>query len=546
MNTLFYGDNLDILRQSHLIAAESVDLCYIDPPFNSNRAYSQIYNRVGKEDLAQAQAFTDTWTWNERSDAALDELLGNDAGRFSSQTVNLAKGLLSVLGRDSLMAYLLSMTLRIQAIHRVLKPTGSFYLHVDPTASHYLKLVCDSIFLPEGGEYRNEIIWKRTSGHSDAVRYGNVHDTILYYVKSASNYVWNPVFEKFDEKYVEQYYRYKDADGRRFMSGDLSAAGLTGGGYTYEWKSVTRVWRCPETTMQRLEDENRIFYTRNGMPRMKRYLDESKGLPAGDVWTDIESLRSWHKERLGYPTQKPESLLKRILEASTNEGDVVLDAYCGCGTTVAVAQRLGRRWLGIDITYQSIALVLRRLEAQFGADVLNQIKFNGIPRDMASATNLALRQDDRTRKEFEKWAVLTFSDNRAQINDKKGADGGIDGQAFSQTGGDSNVGVALQVKSGNVKSGDVDALRGVMAKFNCEMGVLLTLQEPSKPMREAASAAGTYKHPFMDKPYPCIRIVTIREMLEDGARLNLPLPVDVLKRAARHKDASQAALMLDD
>jgi hypothetical protein len=199
-------------------------------------------------------------------------------------------------------------------------------------------MLLDGVF---GAEcFRNEIIWKRTSGHSDAVGFGSIHDVVLFYTRDARP-VWNDVFQPYDDGYIEQYYRYKDPDGRRWMSDNLSASGLSGGGYDYEWKGITRVWRCPRSTMERLDAEGKIFYTRNGIARRKRYLDEAKGIPAQDLWTDIQALRSWHDERLGYPTQKPVALLERIIRASSNPGDVVLDPFCGCGTTIHAAQKLG-------------------------------------------------------------------------------------------------------------------------------------------------------------------------------------------------------------
>ncbi len=264
--------------------------------------------------------------------------------------MDLIKGLEKVLKKGALLAYLVHMTLRIVEIHRVLKPTGSFYLHCDPTASHYLKLELDAVFCGQGGDYKNEVSWKRTSSHSDAVGYGRIRDVIFFYTKSLTA-TWNDLYQPYNADYVEQYYRYKDPDGRRWMSDNLSAAGLAGGGYTYEWNGHNKYWRCPVETMQRLHDAGDIYYTKNGIARRKRYLDEAKGIPAQDSWDDIQALRSWHQEKLGYPTQKPEALLERIIKASSNEGDVILDAYCGCGTTVAVARGLIGHGLGLILPF---------------------------------------------------------------------------------------------------------------------------------------------------------------------------------------------------
>ena len=332
-NKLYFGDNLDIVREH--VPDESVDLIYLDPPFNSNATYNVLFREAsGEGSAAQIHAFDDTWHWDIESERAYREVVTDGPKKLG----DLLGAMRSFLGQNDMMAYLAMMAPRMKELHRVLKPTGSIYIHCDPTASHYLKLLMDAVFGAEN--FQNEIIWKRQSAHSDARRYGSVHDTMLFCSKSG-NFVWNKLFQPYDSEYVAQYYRYADDDGRRFMSGDLGAAGLQGGGYEYEWKGVVRVWRVPLETMERLDSEGRVFYTRNGIPRIKRYLDEAKGNPVQDVWSDIQSLRSWHDERLGYPTQKPEALLERIIQASSNEGDVVLDPFCGCGTAVAVAERLG-------------------------------------------------------------------------------------------------------------------------------------------------------------------------------------------------------------
>ena len=353
-NVLYYGDNLDILRR--YIPAESVDLVYLDPPFNSNRTYSAIFaDESGRKSDAQIHAFEDSWHWGPTPEGHLSYLKNSSLhqGAVPVGVSQLLAALEFGIGKTPMLAYLVEMAVRLIELHRVLKPTGSLYLHCDPTASHYLKIVLDSIFGADN--FRNELIWKRTSGHSDARGYGAVHDTLLYYTRSGAA-TWNETFQAYEPDYVEQYYRYRDADGRRFMSADLTAAGLSGGGYEFEWKGVTRVWRAPRETLERLEGEGRIFITKNGIPRMKRYLDESKGLPVQEVWTDIEAMRSWHHEKLGYPTQKPAALLERLIAASSNAGDLILDPFCGCGTALVAAQKLGRRWIGIDITYLAVGV----------------------------------------------------------------------------------------------------------------------------------------------------------------------------------------------
>ena len=545
-NILYYGDNLDILRRK--LRDETVDLCYIDPPFNSKRNYFQIYNNIGKDDQAQAQAFIDTWTWNELAIAGFQEIITNYEGRYTRQTIELLKGLKAVLGDGGLLAYLVSMTQRVNEIQRVLKPTGSFYLHCDPTASHYLKLVLDSVFCARGGDYLNEIIWPRTNAHNMKTRgYVRSNDTLFFYVKG-KDFIWNQPYTGYSQAQLK---RYKpDENGRLYTGQDLTMSGNISRNFT--WRGVkppeNRGWAVSEEQLEKWWNEGKILKKMDGNPRLdglKVYLDEKPGKPVGTNWSDIERIGNTSDERLGYPTQKPEALLERIIQASSNEGDTVLDAYCGCGTTVAVAQRLRRHWIGIDITYQSIAVILKRLEDSFGADILNTVTLDGIPRDMDSAKALANKKDDRVRKEFEKWALLTYSKNRATINEKKGADRGVDGIAYIVTGSDATERVIFQVKSGAVKRNDIATLHGDMTREGAVMAVFLTLEEPTKPMRDEALAAGIYHHELLNHDYPKIQIVTIREIIEDGKRIELPLNLAVLKTAAMVKTEEQHALALN-
>lgn len=544
-NTLYYGDNLDILRRK--LRDETVDLCYIDPPFNSKRNYFQIYNNIGKDDQAQAQAFMDTWTWNEWAMAGFQEIITNFEGRYTRQTIELMKGLKAVLGDNGLLAYLISMAQRVNEIQRVLKATGSFYLHCDPTASHYLKLVLDGVFCARGGDYLNEITWQRTATHNDAKRWASLADSLLHYSKS-DNPVWNPQHKKQSAENIEKRYRFTDEQGRNYRLGPMDSPNPRPN-MMYEWMGYphpVKGWRYSKETMQQLHDEGLIYYPEDKSKRLARklYLDESKGSLIGNVWTDIPLLQASSAERLGYPTQKPEALLERIIQASSNEGDTVLDAYCGCGTTVAVAQRLRRNWIGIDITYQSIAVILKRLEDQFGADVLNTVTLDGIPRDMDSARALANKKDDRVRKEFEKWAVLTYSKNRATLNEKKGADKGVDGIAYFVTGHDTTERVIFQVKSGGVKRNDIATLNSDRQRENAALAVFITLEDSTKPMREEALAAGVYRHELLNRDVPRIQIVTVQEIIEDGRRIDLPLSVEVLKSATVVSTEEQQALEL--
>ncbi len=557
-NQLFYGDNLEVLRKH--VQDESVALCYIDPPFNSKRNYNQIYNNIGKEDTAQAQAFVDTWTWNSMANEGLEEIVSNKNGLFTAQSINLIVGLEKVLGRGSLFAYLVSMTQRIAEIYRVLKPTGSFYLHCDPTASHYLKLVLDCIFCPRGGQYLNEITWKRKTGKGEtnhkSNKFGVCTDIIFFYSKSKTN-TFHSQFN-FDadgyQDYVDKFFKFEDEQGRIYRLADLSSPSPRTN-LMYEYKGYLppkNGWAVSLETMQEMEKEGRLFFpkNKNGRIQRKRFLNELKGKPVQNLWDDIEMISSQAAERLGYPTQKPESLLERIIRASSNEGDTILDAYCGCGTTIAVAERLKRNWIGIDITYQSISLILKRLEDTFGGDFTKEIVdkttkeivrparlvLDGVPQDFESAVALANKQDDRLRKEFEKWMVLTYSNNRAIINEKKGGDSGIDGIAFVLDSNDKQEQVFRQaifsVKSNKTLSPSVVRdLFGTVEREKAVMGFLLTLY-PMPNLVKEAEKYGNYQNKLLGQSYPKITVINVLEVLE-GKRLHLPTSVEVLKKAER-------------
>ena len=511
-NELYYGDNLDVLRRK--IAAESVDLCYIDPPFNSKRNYFQIYNNQGSEDRAQAQAFVDTWNWGDEAVEGLDYILSIDRlnprpgdTRWAEQTVELIRGLEKVLGRGSLLAYLVHMTLRIVEIHRVLKPTGSFYLHCDPTASHYLKLVLDAVFCGQGGNFINEIVWCYTGPGSPGMRqFNRKHDTIFWYSKGPT---WT-----FNVDEVRAPHNPKTKANYK--------PGLEGSGFVGADHVIHELGKVPETWWQMAI-----------APRGKEYM--------------------------GYPTQKPEALLERIIKATSNDDGIVLDAYCGCGTTVAVAQRLGRRWIGIDITYQSISLILKRMQdwatKTHGEDYWKQveatIKLDGVPRDLESAMALANRKDDKTRKEFEKWAVLTFSNNQARINDKKGADGGIDGIAYFLIDTNQNGKAIFQVKSRPGTRADLATLNSDRLREKAEFGFLICTGPltVTKAMREEIAAAGKYKHPLLNREDDRLQVITVAELFDypdkPARRLDLPMARNdaVKSAAAKGDDDKQMGLL---
>jgi DNA modification methylase len=489
-NRLFYGDNIDVLRNK--IATESVDLCYIDPPFNSKRNYFQIYNNIGSEDRAQAQAFEDTWEWGEEAEIAftyITDTANLNNGKLTEQTVELIKGLEKVLKRGSLFAYIVHITIRTSEIHRVLKPAGSFYLHCDPTASHYLKLVCDTIFCGKGGDFRNEIIWCYKKWAVAENSFSKNHDVILFYVKNSRQSLFNVQLQDRAASTLKRF------GNKKIISGHSDSG---------------------KRTPSQMSDE------------------DSSGVKMADWW-DLPIIAPVSKERLGYPTQKPEALLERIIKASSNEGDVVLDAYCGCGTSIAVAQRLKRQWIGIDITYQSIGLILYRLQKQYRdewSDIEGNLLLDGVPRDMESAIALANRKDDKTRKEFEKWAVLTYCQNQAAINEKKGADKGIDGIAYFMVDKETNGKAIFQVKSGNVKRDDIAKLNSDRLREKAEFGILITLNEPTKSMKQEVLAAGKYKHPLIVREDNHIKIVTIADIF-NGERLNLPMMRPDLVKSAK-------------
>ena len=565
LNQLFYGDNLDILR--NYIADESVDLCYIDPPFNSKRNYNQIYNNIGKEDTAQAQAFVDTWTWDDAAEKGFTDIIENNSGLMTRQSVNLILMLEKVLNKGSMFAYLVSMTNRIAEIYRVLKPTGSFYLHCDPTASHYLKLVLDALFCSRNGEFQNEITWKRYAVHSlSTKRFDAINDIIFFYTKKKGKNKFNRQFESLTGKEMEMRFPHTEIEtGRRFQHAALEKnANKSSQNETriIQGKEISTElgWIWSQNTFDKRIENNPhlIHWTKNNRPRYKIYADEYFGKPIGSNWNDIPYLSAGDAERLGYPTQKPEALLERIILASSNEGDVVLDAFCGCGTTVAVAEKLNRKWIGIDITYQSISLILKRLEDTFGQDftrvldskdltISKKLTVSGIPQDMNGAIELANRVDDRTRKEFEKWAVLTYSNNRAIINEKKGGDAGIDGIAYISDLDDKGKidlqEVLFSVKSSKVLSPSVIRdLYGTVEREDAAIGILITLY-PMGNLEKEAKKYGTYRNKLLGSEFSRIQIITVGDILQ-GSRLNLPAVKEVLKSAERKSKDKQSLLGL--
>lgn len=504
--TIYYGDNLDILRR--YVRDESVDLVYLDPPFNSNASYNVLFGgKGGAKSAAQIQAFDDTWHWDEA------------AGRIYFETVQAGGGagdalraFRSLIGEGDMLAYLAMMAPRLVELRRVLKPTGSIYLHCDPTASHYLKILMDAIFGVQN--YRNEIVWKRTSSHNDSSRFGKIHDTILCY-RMGMQSTFNVLRRPLDPDYVAKVYNRIDEDGRRYRLDNISAPG--GRGPVYEWGGKTQPWRYTREKMEALYQAGRIKVYPDGTAMINayvRYLDESEGQPIQDWWDDITAINSQAAERMGYPTQKPLALLERIIAASSNPGDVVLDPFCGCGTTVAAAQKLGRQWIGIDITHLAIGLMRKRLRDMFGDDA--KFKVIGEPTTAEDAAELAATDP----YQFQWWALGLVGARPA--DQKKGADQGIDGRLFFHD--NPKVGtsqIILSVKAGKIQSPFVRDLVGVINREEAQIGVLISLNEATGPMRAEAASAGLYTSPWDGRNYPRIQLLTVADLL-DGRRIEMP------------------------
>ena len=537
MNTLYYGDNLDILQR--YIKDESVDLVYLDPPFNSNANYNVLFaQKDGAQSSAQIQAFEDTWQWDQNAiQTYTREVEKGGPVADALRAFNL------ILGSSNMMAYLTMMAPRLQELRRVLKPTGSLYLHCDPTASHYLKVLLDMVFGVEN--YRNEITWKRTSSHNTTTRkFGDITDTILFYTKS-NNYLFIPPRQAHSESYLNQFYRFQELDGRRYRLHLVERNQALGvrpnliyeyNGYTPKWG-----WMMEQVKLEKLDKEGKLVWSSNGRPSRKIYLDEVKQPVIANLWDDIPPISAQSAERLGYPTQKPLALLERIINASSNPGDVVLDPFCGCGTAIAAAQKLGRKWIGIDITHLAIGLIKRRMEDAFG-DAL-EYEVIGEPTTIDEAKTLA----EQDKYQFQWWALGLVGARPA--DQKKGSDHGIDGRLYFH---DDNSGktkqVVLSVKGGqHVNVSHIRDLIGVLEREKAEIGVYICLEEATKPMRAEAAQAGYYHSETWNRDYPRVQILTIKELL-DGKQIDMP-PIQqvnqTFRRAKREKgkDTSQLGLL---
>lgn len=540
-NRLYYGDNLEVLRRA--VATESVDLVYLDPPFNSARNYNVIFARHAEHDAsAQIEAFSDTWEWTADTERLYDECV-NSVNSLPLSVIDVLTAFRIILGENDASAYLVNMAPRLVELHRVLKPAGSLYLHCDQTMSHYLKILLDAIFGAQN--FRSDITWLRTTTHNDAKRWSPNADQILYYGKS-NEVTWNPIHLPHDASYIADKYRYIDDDGRRYQLDNITSPNPRPN-LTYEWKGhqpPENGWRYSKERMAELDNAGLIWYPddKSKRPRLIRYLDEQLGSAAGNVWTDIKPINSQAGERLGYPTQKPLALLERIISASSNPGDVVLDPFAGCGTAIDAAQKLGRHWIGIDITYIAIDLIEKRLRHTYGKSITDSYEADGIPRDLASAEALF----KRSPFDFERWAV-SLLDATPHERAKQRGDKGVDGVArfeYSQSAGVRKHGrIIISVKGGQqLNPAMVRDLGGTMQTQRAELGVLITLAQPTRGMLDVANTSGYWERPDNHQSFPRIQVVTISELLE-GRFPKLPDRTLPYVQAKRAKPAAQQSAL---
>lgn len=548
---LFYGDNLDVLKRH--VGDEEVDLIYLDPPFNSNASYNLLFSEPdGSWSASQSKAFEDTWRWDEEAARTYEEVV--EKGGDVSVALQAFRKLLP---DSSMLAYLVTMAPRLSELRRTLKATGSLYLHCDPTASHYLKLLLDSVFGPEN--FRNEIIWRRTGSHNSSRRFGPIHDVLLFYSKT-KDYYFKTIYQPYMKGHVKSFFKKEDPMLGRYWSNALTGAGTRNGQsgkpwHGYDPTEVGRHWAVPGriakeldldpemSVQERLDAIDQAGFivhpaqNSTAMPTYRQYLDKSPGMSIQDIWAyqphtsgvlhdsakgideDVRWLvRQGDREKLGYPTQKPEGLLERIIESSCPEGGRVLDPFCGCGTTIAAAEKINRRWIGIDITFQATNLIKHRLLDAFGDTFPYTVV--GEPTTVEDAKELA----EEDRNQFEAWALgLVGARNAAK---KKGSDKGIDGRLlFHEKQGGLTRQVLISVKSGNVGVADVRDLRGVIEREEAEIGLLITMRDPTQPMRTEAVGAGFYDSGSEGVgtwgQHPRMQILTVAELL-DGRRIDMP------------------------
>jgi adenine specific DNA methylase Mod len=515
-NALYFGDNLDVLRES--IKDESVDLIYLDPPFNSNATYNVLFSTPkGHQSDAQIEAFDDTWHWGAQARAAFEQLMQQP----NTDVAEVMRALQSVLGKNDMMAYLAMMAIRLLELHRTLKPTGTLYLHCDPTASHYLKIVLDQVF--GTSHYLNEIIWKRTTAKSQSFRrFPNNHDSLLVYARG-ENHVFNRQFTPHSEARIAQHYsNIETGSGRRYSLGDLTAEGTRNGSSGNDWRGISvrekgNHWKYTIGNLEELDKNGKIYWPKKegGWPRLKRYLDEQEGVQVDSVWSDLPPINSQAAEALGYPTQKPLALLERIIAASSNEGDVVLDPFCGCGTAVDAAQKLNRQWIGIDVTHLAVSLIEKRMRDRYLGITF---EVHGTPKDLDGARDLAKRDP----YQFQWWACSLVNAQPFQ-GKKKGSDTGIDGVIYFQDDDKLPKKIVVSVKGGeNVSVAMVRDFAHVIDREKAAMGFFVTLTDPTKHMVTEGVGTGYYTSPLTGANFPKLQVLTIEGLLSGKEQARYP------------------------
>lgn len=523
MNQLYYGDCLTIMRD---MPQSSVDLVYLDPPFNSNRDYNAIYkDETGRPLPDQIEAFSDLWTLDDAREQAIRNMpvqmretgIEDEAAEFWKIWAGALRKT-----QPRMLAYLSYMTERLLPLRGILKPCGSVYLHCDPTASHYIKVMMDVIFGHQN--FRNEITWQRTESHNTAERYGNVADILLYYAKSDSP-VWTPQYEEYGEAQMSRF-RHTDKDGRRYKLENLTAPRPDSDSGKFEWRGTTpgatRGWGYKLEQLETWWEEGRIQTKKDGTPRtdgLKMYLDETAGKPLQNIWTDISRIPNTSSERMGYATQKPVALLERIIKASSREGDLVFDPFCGCATTLEAAHKLDRRWIGIDIAIHAVKRVARvRLENRLGLKEGIDFQIQGVPHTLEGARDLWSRDP----YQFQKWAVEQID---GFVTSRKTADGGIDGRLYFSLPDQKDLeSMVLEVKGGkNVGIDAVRNLRGALEREAARMAGLILMDEPGRQklanFKREMAEAGMFE--VLGVQYPRMQMLTISEILE-GRRFHTP------------------------
>ena len=509
-NALVCGDNLDVLKE---LPDESVDLIYLDPPFNSKHNYVAAFGDKGRVD-AQLR---DIWRWTVETENAYQRLP-------HGKLLDAVSAIRLVSGNESSMAaYAVFMGRRLAELHRVLKPQGSIYLHCDPNANWLLRVLLDTIF--GEGHFLNEIIWKRPTAHSDSGRYGANTDTILFYAKG-QRWAWRPQFQDYDEKYRARFNR-QDPDGRLWADYDLTAKGLSGGGY--EYKGATSLWRVPLETMKQWDADGKLHFTTRGGIRRKRYLDEMEGRPLQALWDDIAPVNSQAAERIGYPTQKPLALLERIIQASSNEDALVLDPFCGCGTAADAAAKLGRRYLGIDISAIAVRVMEQRLASRGGTAMpaVYQMDWDDYEWDQFESRALMKEADAEDGIPGWAWAEDKVAGLlNALPNDKKTGDGGVDARYFTERG--EIIPIQVKMYKGQIGRPEMQKLLGVQTewrnrKVKSPMSLMVTLYPPRETLRVFARQQGDVT--LRGERYPKMQVLSVQEMLTKQVRPKLP-PVD--------------------